>query len=189
MSSRARRISIRQGIDGFLGGCPPIGVEPTIEEAKYFLTVRVENRWLSLFVCGDYDALTKPFYDRVLLCPQTIELIEHSGELRRSASECFRLELSSHTLGLGPELPDSELQADWATRSKVGGEAQFDGPPPEKLLEYLRRGFTHTLQIGFAGSPQEEPVDGSWPFGPWKVSFFRKQANPGGPSWLIAARR
>lgn len=189
MSSQARRIFIRQGIDGFLGGCPPCGVEPTIDEAKYFLTVRVENRWLSLFVCGDYDALTEPLYDRVLLCPGTIELIEHSGELSRSSSERLRLELSSHTLSLGPELPDSELQADWAMRSKVGGEAQFDGPTPEELREYLRDGFAHILQIGFAGAPEEEPVDGNWPFGPWKVSFFRKQANGVRPSWLIAARR
>jgi hypothetical protein len=97
----SRRIYIGAGSNGFLGGNPPEGVEPSHRKSSFFATVETsKDRWLSVFL-QDYWTLEQSLtLDRVVALPGSIELIEHTGKVGRKAASRHVSGLSAHTLRL-----------------------------------------------------------------------------------------
>ncbi len=194
--SEARLVHVRSGTDGLLGGCPPIGIAPSLLRNRYFATVRIgtaeSHPFLSIFVSADDAELLEGLDGRFASLPPAVELLLHGGELRRDSESAHCSALSAHQLALGAVVDDDLLEQDGHALTKLGGSVFCDRPRryERELQAIATSGYEHILQVAFAFGPHpddDEPnLRGSWPFLDRTVSFFRRGRSD---DWMIFMRK
>lgn len=192
--TEARLVQVRAGIDGLLGGCPPVGIVPRLPRNRYFATVRLEaatENFLSIFVSADEAELLTAIDGRFVSLPPSVEVLLHGGELRRDPQSVHCSELSAHQLSVGAVLNDELIEQDGHALTKLGGAVFCDRPRryEREMSAIAKSGYQHILQIGFAFGPHrddDQEIRGSWPFLDRTVSLFRRGSSH---DWMIFMRK
>jgi hypothetical protein len=170
-----------------LGGLPPEGIVPQriISCTQYFGTFVIdenEGTEISLFNAFEQGVFTERsfFRNRNLLFPSDqaafIEFVVHGKSERKRRNSNLAAALSSHSLALDPEEPDTDgwLDSDVYQGSKIGGYP-FYWQNKKSIREQggalLAQGFTHLFQFASPDN-RDARVSGDWPYGEFILNVF-----------------
>jgi hypothetical protein len=145
--------------------------------------------YVSVFVNGTIEGLGAAM-NRGLQSDDRIVASRH-GETRRSDSDRYRSELSSHPLKIGEKVAEDLVEDDEGGQvissvHKFGGRPYcIQEPELEGAEELLDRGYVQALQLDFPAHRYDAKVSGSWPFADGLFNLFLKPQDDSRIYWAF----